>query len=223
MRTVEMEAVIVDDGEDPTEPMLSSGVARTPLVWWQTLCWVALGGALGSALRYLLGLLLPTVTTPTLVEFPGGTLLGNVLGCLGLGILYGYLERRPDAPVWVRPLVGPGLLGSFASFSFLILTGSAMVGADFPVMALVYGGVTLVCALGGVAIGSMVGVILGPTAIALRNTDTWRRWAEHRRHRGEASGSGDEGTGGADETRVGTDDATGSGDEAPGSEKGETR
>jgi CrcB protein len=182
MRTVEMEAIAVDEADDPTAPVLSSGAPRRPLVWWQTLGWVALGGAVGSVLRYLVGVWLPTITTPTLVEFPRGMLLSNCLGCLGLGVLYGFLDRRPDAPGWVRPFLGIGLLGSFASFSYLILVGSATVGADFPVMALVYGAVTLVCALGGIVIGFLVGQILGPTAQALRALRE-RRGQDTRRER----------------------------------------
>ena len=47
---------------------------------------VAIGGALGSIIRYLLSKI---VQETTLSSFPFGTMTVNLLGCLVLGIIYG--------------------------------------------------------------------------------------------------------------------------------------
>lgn len=152
MRTVEMEAVSVTAEEEDGET-LSSGPGLPALSWQRTLLLVACGGVAGGVLRELLTLLMPTIQTPTLIEVPRSTLLVNVLGCVGLGILTGLLERQPDAPRWMRPLLGIGFLEGFTIYSGVVLEGSAMIGADFPALAFMYGALTLFGAIGGVLLG----------------------------------------------------------------------
>jgi len=75
---------------------------------------VALGGALGSSLRYLAG-----ATTHSIFghAFPYGTLLVNVLGSLLIGYLVVLLpESGHDSPV-LRLLLISGILGGFTTFS----------------------------------------------------------------------------------------------------------
>jgi CrcB protein len=152
MRTVEMEAVSVTAEEEDGET-LSSGPGLPALSWQRTLLLVACGGVAGGVLRELLTLLMPTIQTPTLIEVPRSTLLVNVLGCVGLGILTGLLERQPDAPRWMRPLLGIGFLEGFTIYSGVVLEGSAMIGADFPALAFMYGALTLFGAIGGILLG----------------------------------------------------------------------
>lgn len=152
MRTVEMEAVSVTAEEEDGET-LSSGPGLPPLSWQRTMLLVACGGVAGGVLRELFTLLMPTIQTPTLIEVPRSTLLVNVLGCVGLGILTGLLERQPDAPRWMRPLLGIGFLEGFTIYSGVVLEGSAMIGADFPALAFVYGAITLFGAICGVLLG----------------------------------------------------------------------
>lgn len=75
---------------------------------------IASGGAIGAVLRYLL-----SNGTHMLVGrgFPYGSLLVNVVGCLGMGVLYIlFLERLTIAPEW-RAAIQIGLLGAFTTFS----------------------------------------------------------------------------------------------------------
>src|SRR5690625_1974791 len=103
MRTAEMAALRFSDlqEDDPTD----RGPSRTRLSTWQTALLVAAGGGVGAALRLIVSLSMPAVTTPTLVEVPWATLWVNLIGCLGLGALVGALEIRPGRP-WMRPLLG---------------------------------------------------------------------------------------------------------------------
>ena len=166
MHTVEMAALRnVDVVASET---LASGPLPTAPASWRIALLVAGGGALGAMLRFLVAVLLPTVTTPTLVEIPWATFTANVLGCLGLGTLNGVLEVRPGRP-WMHPLLGTGLCGGFTTMSSVVLEGSAMIGADFPLLALLYAALTLALCLGAVVLGLLLGNRLG--ARGLEATD----------------------------------------------------
>ena len=71
----------------------------------KTLALVALGGALGSSLRYLVGLA---------VAFPLGTLAVNVAGSFVIGLLWA-VQADKGAPVMAFLMIG--LLGGFTTFS----------------------------------------------------------------------------------------------------------
>ena len=176
-----MAAVHLEDIID--SETLGSGPVRARLTWWQTALLVAAGGALGGFLRFTLSVLAPTVTTPTLVEVPWATFGVNLLGCLALGGLNGALEVRAGRS-WMQPLLGTGLCGGFTTFSAVVLEGSAMIGADFPLLALSYGAATVVLCLGGLILGLVLGRRLAePRGTDPRGTDV--RDAEPRDADGE--------------------------------------
>lgn len=138
------------------ETTLGSGPLAPPLSPLRTALLVAAGGGVGAGLRFALTVLAPTVTTPTLVELPWATLWVNAIGCLFLGALTGVLEVRPGRP-WMLPLLGTGLCGGFTTMSTVVLEGSAMIGADFPLIAFVYALLTVVLCLGFVVLGLVGG------------------------------------------------------------------
>ena len=74
---------------------------------------VGAGSFIGGILRYL-------VSIPFLHKyphgFPWGTLIVNILGCLAIGILYGYAERWHFPKEW-RLFLATGILGGFTTFS----------------------------------------------------------------------------------------------------------
>lgn len=69
---------------------------------------VALGGAAGSVLRYVCQRSLN-------LEFPYGTMVVNVLGCLVIGLLMGFFSRHDDEQR--RLLFVTGFCGGFTTFS----------------------------------------------------------------------------------------------------------
>ena len=71
---------------------------------------VALGGAIGSVLRYLIGLV---------VAFPLGTLTVNVIGSFVIGVIWVHLADR-GLQHWL-PFVMTGILGGFTTFSAFTL------------------------------------------------------------------------------------------------------
>ena len=83
-----------------------------PPLWLSTLA-VALGGAAGSALRYLVGLLVLRWHPDA---GPLGTFFVNVVGCFLIGVLMPFVERHSLPPAAGLFLV-TGLLGGFTTFS----------------------------------------------------------------------------------------------------------
>lgn len=83
-----------------------------PALLWKILA-VALGGAVGSVLRYGVSGLAYRLLGST---FPWGTLVVNVTGCFLIGILWGLVERYPLRPS-TNLLVFTGILGAFTTFS----------------------------------------------------------------------------------------------------------
>jgi len=88
---------------------------------------VALGGAIGASLRYLAYELIPTIG-PELVSNAGySTLIVNLSGAFLLGALYGRIAKGLEHPL-LRPFLGVGVLGSFTTYSTLVLESSEMAG-----------------------------------------------------------------------------------------------
>ena len=120
---------------------------------WRSLLAVVVGGALGTGLRLGLDLVVPHE------PFPLSTLIINVAGAFALGLLTARVW--PTARPWVRAGLGPGLLGSFTTFSAfavsLVSLGSSgqwMLGALYLVATIALG---FGAAWAGLALGSRTG------------------------------------------------------------------
>jgi CrcB protein len=74
---------------------------------------IAVGGVIGAEARYGLAEALPHGAG----AFPWATLVTNLLGCLSIGLLMGWLAARPGRPQLARPFLGVGILGGFTTFS----------------------------------------------------------------------------------------------------------
>jgi len=85
---------------------------------------VALAGALGAPARYLVE---RAITRRTRHDFPIGTLVVNLLGCLLLGALFGAVEFHGWS-VDVRTLFGTGFLGAFTTFSAFAVEADRLRG-----------------------------------------------------------------------------------------------
>ena len=79
---------------------------------------VALGGAIGSVLRYQAGRWMTYWLGPQAVSmFPWATLAVNALGSMLMGVLAGWLARHGPGGDEMRLLLGVGVLGGFTTFS----------------------------------------------------------------------------------------------------------
>ncbi|MBK7722433.1 MAG: CrcB family protein [Austwickia sp.] len=112
---------------------------------------VALGGGLGSLLRWAL-----SGATPAgpLTGIPWPTWGINIAGCLAIGILLVLLTEAVAAPhPLVRPFLGTGLLGGFTTMSTYADQVLALSRAGEAVLAVGYLCGTLTAALAAVAVG----------------------------------------------------------------------
>jgi CrcB protein len=74
---------------------------------------VAVGSAIGGVLRFLIREL-TTYWIP--IDFPLGTLLVNVIGCLLAGVLFAYWQQVSVSPV-LKASIMIGLFGALTTFS----------------------------------------------------------------------------------------------------------
>jgi len=79
---------------------------------WITAAYVALGGAIGAALRFLTGVYVGRFATG---QLPLGVLTANVVGSFVMGLVVVYLGQR-NAPEW-QPFLMTGILGGYTTFS----------------------------------------------------------------------------------------------------------
>ena len=76
--------------------------------------WVAAGGAIGAAARYVLTGFVHRYTS---AFFPYGTFVVNVTGCLAFGLIFGFTEQRFAISPAARAFLLVGVLGGFTTFS----------------------------------------------------------------------------------------------------------
>ncbi len=79
---------------------------------------VAIGGGIGSGIRYEIGLRWGSVD---LAVFPWTTLTINLVGAFLLGVLMTLVLEHWPPTRYVRPFVGIGVLGGFTTFSTFAL------------------------------------------------------------------------------------------------------
>ena len=120
---------------------------------WRELAAVAAGGVLGTGLRLTLDTVIPHTDT----EFPLSTLLINIVGSFALGAIVATLWRRASTPNWLKVGLGTGTIGSFTTFSALIVSlvteahhGLWMLAVLYLVLSLVLG---FAAALLGLSLG----------------------------------------------------------------------
>ena len=102
--------------------------------------YIAVFGALGAALRYLIG------SSIVLEALPAGTLLVNIIGCFLLAVTVRFLTTLPGLSKKLINGIGTGFIGSFTTFSSFSAEVSGMLLQGDGIPALCY---VLISVLGG--------------------------------------------------------------------------
>jgi CrcB protein len=126
------------------------------VIWY-----VALGGAVGSVIRYVVGV---AVQGRSGLDFPVGTLLVNISGCLLLGFLIHYALATPAITPEVRALLTTGLCGGYTTFSTFSYETVALVQDGDWRRATLY----VVLSVAGSIVGVMLGIAGAREILALR-------------------------------------------------------
>ncbi len=87
---------------------------RTRQVNWIFILAVALGGALGSVTRYLVGIGAGRLFG---TDFPWGTLIINITGSFVMGLFAGLFATRWNLPQAARIFLTVGICGGYTTFS----------------------------------------------------------------------------------------------------------
>jgi len=126
---------------------------------------VALGGALGSVLRFLLS----RAFNPTLVGtgmspgFPTATLLANTIGCFVIGLVFILLQQVGDPLAFERwrGFLLVGVLGGFTTFSAFSLETIQLIHLGFWQQALL----NIIVSVALCLVGTAAGIQLAKTVI----------------------------------------------------------
>jgi CrcB protein len=80
----------------------------------KTILYIALGGGLGSVLRYLTAVAMNKYVSS---GFPYATFVTNILGCLLIGLFFGYLEKHNAISQDLKFFLITGFCGGYTTFS----------------------------------------------------------------------------------------------------------
>jgi CrcB protein len=115
---------------------------------WKSMLIAGIGGFMGTCGRYGVGLLMKRLISS---PFPFGTFTVNVVGCLLIGLLYGWVGRNPQLPQGVSLLLITGFCGGFTTFStfsddfyLLLQHRQSILAVVYPVASIALG-LLMVC------------------------------------------------------------------------------
>lgn len=99
---------------------------------------IALGGALGAIMRFLLASRMQSVVSNEILGVPVSTFIVNLVGSLLIGVAYVLLtEKLLFPPTW-RPFVTIGFLSAFTTFSTFSLDIIQLLEAGHLTVAIAY-------------------------------------------------------------------------------------
>jgi CrcB protein len=115
---------------------------------------VAVGGAIGSVFRYLVGVWAVRLFGPS---FPWGTFAVNVIGSFFIGLMVEMIARRFNASAEMRVFIVTGIIGGFTTWSSFTLDTMVLLerGAAFAAFAYLAGSLVISFAaiFAGLALG----------------------------------------------------------------------
>ena len=112
---------------------------------------VALGGAIGAALRFLTGVGILRLIGP---GFPIAVMAVNVLGSFLIGLFVVFATQR--GVTQLNPFVMAGLLGGFTTFSAFSLEAVSLFERGAMGQSLAYVIMSVVLSIGGLMLGLMI-------------------------------------------------------------------
>ena len=114
---------------------------------------VAIGGGIGSALRYLTTVFIAKYFVHT---FPIATFISNTIGCFAIGLCIGLIEKNNLANSQLKWLFITGFCGGYTTFSAFALENLTLFQSQNSGMAFLYIAASIVIGLFSVWVGLIV-------------------------------------------------------------------
>lgn len=107
----------------------------------KTIFYIALGGGLGSVLRYLTSLFFAKFQWG---NFPFGTFVANVIGCFLIGVFFGYFEKQSVSSPELRFFLITGVCGGYTTFSTFSNENIQLIHSNQIGTAFLYTGISVI-------------------------------------------------------------------------------
>lgn len=111
---------------------------------------VALGGGIGSALRYLSDLLVNRYANS---HFPVATFTVNIVGCFIIGLLFGFMEHKQLASDHFKYFFITGFCGGFTTFSTFAVENTGLIEGHHLLISAAYIAGSIITGLAAVWFG----------------------------------------------------------------------
>jgi CrcB protein len=102
---------------------------------YAVIAWVALGGAIGSAVRYLIA---DWIQSAAWEGFPFGIFVVNITGGLVMGILTELMALKWNVSLEMRAFLTTGILGGYTTFSTFSLDSALLIERGAYASAVLY-------------------------------------------------------------------------------------
>lgn len=119
----------------------------------KTILYIAIGGAIGSVLRYLTSVLVNKYWNN---HFPLATFITNVLGCFLIGLLLGILQKNNLADSNLKWFLITGFCGGYTTFSAFGFENISLLQSNNAALAFVYIALSVIFGLFAVWLGLFV-------------------------------------------------------------------
>lgn len=116
----------------------------------KTIIYIAIGGAIGSVLRYLTTVL---VSKHWSNNFPLATFIANVTGCFLIGIFIGILEKNNLTNSNLKWFLITGFCGGYTTFSTFGLENYSLFQNQNSLLAFAYIGLSIIVGLAAIWLG----------------------------------------------------------------------